>query len=312
MARFGKVLDTRDGKVYRTVLMPDGKWWMAEDLQYAGCGVLGKFYRQMDFGSMCFPGSHIPWGVHYTNTEWEALIAACGGSSPATAAKLKSTSGWSVNGTDDFGFNAKPTGGAIYTNGTWQPTNIGGAGVYGAAWLSDPDNIGEPYTFRRGIRGEAPHDFSADSSRSDNYQYSTATSVRLIVDSGNVPDDGPPTIYPEAGAYSGIQYIGATSTYGTIHYTLDGTEPTASSPTFTTAIKISSDTVFKAVAVDGDFTSPVSEASYVIQGAGVDIVPIVPAVITEVTPVSNDILRIPGYPAALQHLLLEQYKADNR
>jgi hypothetical protein len=99
---------------------------------------------------------------------------------------------------------------------------------------------------------------------------------------------------------------------GTIRYTLDGSTPTEASPILTGPIKITSNTTFKARTFNSPLVSAISEATYAIEGPGADITPIVPSIVTADTLVSNDILRIPGYPAHLQYLILEQYKADNR
>ena len=68
------------------------------------------------YGSTCSPTGTIrgvcPEGWHLpTQTEWNTLFNAVGGSSVA-GTKLKSTSGWynSGNGTDAFAFSALPAG----------------------------------------------------------------------------------------------------------------------------------------------------------------------------------------------------------
>lgn len=129
------------GREYRVVTMPDGKVWMAENLDYKfdGCsignmttdssiaqaayydedeatyGVTGNKYgllynaraaRILDANrdTLC-PGWHLP-----SKAEFDALKTACGGNINS-GTKLKSTSGWSTtNGTDDYGFTAVPAG----------------------------------------------------------------------------------------------------------------------------------------------------------------------------------------------------------
>jgi len=305
MPQFGYKLDTRDGKRYRTVLMPDGKWWLAEDLAYRGVGVLGgTYYRREDFAAAVIPGCHIPTGPIYSDNEWQDLANACGGNAVA-GGKLKSTSGWDVNGTDEFGFNAKPTGKAGYYGGAWYYSNDFG----NASWGFTTDNVGSPYCNTAYIDASNVFLSLVGSTFTGNSENASAFALRLIVDSGNVPDVAdPPIIYPPSGSYTSVQYIGATVAMGTIRYTLDGSTPTATSPVLTGPIKITSNTLFKAVTFYGPLISDVSEADYTISGPGVDITPI-----TASYPMpSNDILRIPGYPAYLQPLLLEQYKADNR
>lgn len=126
-------------KTYRTVVMPDGKEWMAENLDFlpsdgsiaknpsgspstasawyynrdeATYGWEGKkyglLYNWYAAKALTIAGWHLP-----STTEWDALATACGGSSCGT--KLKSTTEWSSgNGTDNWGFTAFPAG---YYNG---------------------------------------------------------------------------------------------------------------------------------------------------------------------------------------------------
>lgn len=123
-------------KTYRTVVMPDGKEWMAENLDFlpddgsiaknplglpstaaawyynrdeATYGWEGKkyglLYNWYAAKALTIAGWHLP-----STTEWDALATACGGSS-SCGTKLKSTTGWKTgNGTDNWGFTAFPAG----------------------------------------------------------------------------------------------------------------------------------------------------------------------------------------------------------
>jgi len=99
--------------------MPDGKKWLTENLnvETAGswcyrdsnsyCNKYGRLYTWEDAKSACQSvGMRLP-----TNAEWNALVTVAGGSS-TSGKKLKSTNGWynNGNGTDDYGFSAKPGG----------------------------------------------------------------------------------------------------------------------------------------------------------------------------------------------------------
>ena len=132
------------GKAYRTVRMPDGKEWLAENLDYKfcniggggtpstpnawyynndeatygidgvrKCGLLYNWYAAKflnDNRSELIPGWHVP-----TNDEWTALANAVGGTSTA-GTKLKAANvSWATSwgGTDDYGFEVLPTG--LYT-----------------------------------------------------------------------------------------------------------------------------------------------------------------------------------------------------
>lgn len=124
-------------KTYRTVVMPDGKEWMAENLDFlpsdgsiaknpsgsqvytaaawyynineATYGWEGKkyglLYNWYAAKALTIAGWHLP-----STTEWDALAIACGGANNC-GTYLKSTTDWSSgNGTDNWGFTVFPTG----------------------------------------------------------------------------------------------------------------------------------------------------------------------------------------------------------
>ena len=134
----GSMTDSRDGQTYKTVVI-GSQTWMAENLNYetdssfcfnneeSNCTKYGRLYRwaaavgksesECGHGNTCsLPSGSIqgvcPSGWHLpSKAEWETLFNAVGDSS--TAGKmLKSSSGWnsSGNGTDAFGFSARPAG----------------------------------------------------------------------------------------------------------------------------------------------------------------------------------------------------------
>lgn len=128
------------GKTYRTVIMPDGKEWMAENLDFLAEGITfrdgtsgntwtnntgvsqaayynydsstygwtgkkyGLLYSWPAAKSLTIAGWHVP-----SLSEWDELTASIGS---GNGTKLKSTTDWSSsgNGTDDYGFTAFPTG----------------------------------------------------------------------------------------------------------------------------------------------------------------------------------------------------------
>ena len=143
--------DLRDGQTYKTTTIdiPSKNYsevWMAENLNYetdkswcygddpANCAKYGRLYTwaaavgrdedecgiyhacnlgEGDIRGACPKGWHLP-----SQSEWEALIVAVDGSiteytsSNTAGTKLKSQTGWKINGngTDAFGFSALPAG----------------------------------------------------------------------------------------------------------------------------------------------------------------------------------------------------------
>jgi hypothetical protein len=78
-----------------------------------------------------------------------------------------------------------------------------------------------------------------------------------------------PTFSPAAGAYSSAQSvtISDTTAGAAIHYTTDGTAPTASSATYAGPISVPSTETLRAIAVAGGSTSAVATATYTISTA---------------------------------------------
>ena len=279
-AATGTKLDTRDGKVYRTLLMPDGNWWSAENLAWAGAGldygdnpanrtVHGRLYSPSD------AVLSVPSGTHCaTALEYAALVSSIGSQS---AYHLKSASVWAPPGADTYGFGLLPSGiasqisgpGPYYSNlGTWAYLYCGDVppGVYQYA-NSNGDLLGP--------------DLAVDA----------AMSVRFIVESGNIPDTATtPRIYPASGTFQGVQIVTIQGS-GVIRYTLDGSEPMTSSPIYTRPICLSTPTTVKARAYATPLESATATAILDIQGASLQ--------------------RIPNYQDHVLPYLLEQYKGDN-
>ena len=114
---YGTLLDERDGRSYRTVMI-GGREWMAENLNYLGCdsyfGCSYSWDAAMNVGKecdsilceisephqgVCPDGWHIPSG-----SEWEQLFADVGGNNFA----MMSSAAWKSETTDDYGFSIIP------------------------------------------------------------------------------------------------------------------------------------------------------------------------------------------------------------
>jgi hypothetical protein len=90
-------------------------------------------------------------------------------------------------------------------------------------------------------------------------------------------------ITPSGGSYTSSQTVSMTTAIsgGTIHYTVDGTQPTVNSPTYSSSITISADALVQAVVtVGGVVASPVAGAQYYINDSGETGLPITPTSFT--------------------------------
>jgi len=156
----GTFTDKRDGQVYRTVKMPDGKVWMAQNLNYkienswcydndeSNGDKYGRLYTWEAAQKACPTGWHLPYDV-----EWESLMQAVGGTEhlskvgvhyiyfwDVAGAKLKAGTDWknfpgkSGCATDESKFSVVP--GGFYRNGKFYRV-----GSLGGWWLNK--NVGK-------------------------------------------------------------------------------------------------------------------------------------------------------------------------
>jgi uncharacterized protein (TIGR02145 family) len=138
--RNGSFIDKRDGRTYKTIKIGNHTW-MAENLNYqpqsggsrcyndssSYCDKYGRLYDWKTAINICPMGWHLA-----SRQEWNNLVTNAGGyikevsgykmvmsGYEVVGKKLKAKRGWiTVDGTDDFGFSALPSGdGAVSENG---------------------------------------------------------------------------------------------------------------------------------------------------------------------------------------------------
>jgi len=146
-------IDSRDGKVYKTVKIGN-QVWMAENLNYAApsskcynddpanAEKYGRLYDWETAKKVCPTGWHLP-----SYDEWQTLVDFVGGEEIA-GNKLKARSDWKKdgNGEDAYGFSALP-GGCGLPGG--YGVSLGGffdAGLGGHWWSADENGSYDAYS----------------------------------------------------------------------------------------------------------------------------------------------------------------------
>lgn len=136
------------GDTYATVVTPDAKEWLAENLRTtlapnrapngneANVAVYGRLYQYDINTILTYPAG---WRVP-TQSEWDAFVVTCGGAAMA-GGKLKSTGTtyWqapNTGATDEFGFAALPAGSAL------DGTNFFEFGQYANFWTAWELSVG--------------------------------------------------------------------------------------------------------------------------------------------------------------------------
>jgi uncharacterized protein (TIGR02145 family) len=136
------IKDTRDNELYRIVLMPDNKWWLAQNLKYAGAGYpavgctpdeCGRAYPHTDIVGGSSTGGNIQgicpanWLLP-VNDNWNTLMISMGGNNTAVKAIRMPTSPCG-GATNYYGF-------ADTKSVCFSPEGVGTTSVYLSQWFS--------------------------------------------------------------------------------------------------------------------------------------------------------------------------------
>jgi uncharacterized protein (TIGR02145 family) len=142
------IKDTRDNEYYRIVLMPDSKWWLAQNLKYATSGAVlfqscgkdscGRFYSYTEVFNGNYAANSrticpIGW-VLPSNTQWNTMTTSISSSLTTAWRDLRSLRTGCSPITDRYGWAAKgkcPPHDEFNDGDTWYSTT-GSA----AAWAS--------------------------------------------------------------------------------------------------------------------------------------------------------------------------------
>jgi len=177
-----------------------------------------------------------------------------------------------------FTISAGTGGGSSYSQGvtaSGQNATIWFVGPTGTSWVdvhydagSGQQNVRMSLNQGTG-RYEQVQAIGAGTTITYSFTYFTtaATDTPSFTWTAGTPTVSTPAISPAGGTYSGAQSVTITdATSGAaIHYTLDGSTPTAASPVYGAAIPVTSTTTVKAIAtLSGSTNSAVATASYTI------------------------------------------------
>jgi uncharacterized protein (TIGR02145 family) len=140
------IKDTRDDELYRIVLMPDDKWWLAQNVRYAGTGssititgctpeICGKYYSQTQFNGAY--GGSSGYGENKQGvcpngwilpifSNWTTLFDSISGTPSVVCARLRAANSTCSPILDYYGWSNKIN--VCYKN--W-------AGLYNDHWVAN-------------------------------------------------------------------------------------------------------------------------------------------------------------------------------
>jgi len=151
----------------KNLAIDDGQGGISTQTVNYGQGNVTEYYYTWQAAvriANSIPGWHLP-----TNSEWDALASAVGGSSTA-GTKLKSTYGWESggNGTDDYGFSVFPAG-------NWIRTSFYNLGTWARFWTATENSSSYAYCYY--------YSNTSNAQSSTTYNKTThSLSVRLVKD----------------------------------------------------------------------------------------------------------------------------------
>ncbi|MDR2358883.1 MAG: hypothetical protein LBD87_03660 [Prevotellaceae bacterium] len=155
------IRDSRDSEIYRIVLMPDGKWWLAQNVKYAGTGqaisisgctpeICGRYYTTDQFniasgGTSGFGANKQgvcpnQWVLPITS-DWNTLFTSVSSTTSVVCERLRSATCTCTPKTDYYGWANKMRVGygnhAAYNCHWWDNANR-----YAIARIDHRHNVG--------------------------------------------------------------------------------------------------------------------------------------------------------------------------
>ncbi|WP_263357056.1 beta strand repeat-containing protein [Acidicapsa ligni] len=219
--------------------------------------------------------------IHYTIDGSTPTDSSATYSGPITVSTTETINAIATGGgfTDSTVASAAYTIAPVASNPAVAPTFSPAAGTFTSAQTVSISDASAGVSIHYTVDGSTPTDSSA--TYSSPIAVSKTETIKAIATGGGFTDStaasatytissGPaatPTFSPAAGSYASAQTVTISdATSGvTIHYTIDGSNPTDSSATYSGPITVSSTETVQAIATGNSYTdSPVASAAYSI------------------------------------------------